>query len=256
MVNWAPRTNYLGGGRVRVLRVVLVVGVLLGGLFVGLDRWAAGYAENRMAERIQAHEGGLPGVRVDIQGFPFLTQALAHDLDEVDLKVSDLGVTTPEGGRTSLSDLRIAFHGVKLNGDYSGGTAKTAEGSALLTYHDLSLAAQPGVTLAYGGAPGKVKVTATFDFLGRKVTRSVVSTVSLVDAKDAKDGKGGKTVRVRADEVPGEGIPGIEAAVRKFTDFDRQLDSRLTSGIQLTALTSDEAGIHLTLGGTNLALAG
>lgn len=253
MVHWPPRTNYLGGGRVRVLRVVLVVGVLLGGLFVGLDRWAAGYAENRMAERIQAREGGLPGVRVDIQGFPFLTQALAHDLDEVDLKVSDLGVTTAEGRRTSLSDLRIAFHGVKLNGDYSGGTARTAEGSALLTYQALTLAAQPGVTLAYGGAPGKMKVTATFDFLGRKVTRSVVSTVSLVDAKD---GKGGKTVRVRADEVPGEGLPGIETAVRKLTDFDRRLDSGLTAGIQLTALTSDEAGVHLTLGGKNLALAG
>ncbi|WP_328299542.1 DUF2993 domain-containing protein [Streptomyces sp. NBC_00435] len=236
----------------RVLRVVVIIGVVLGGVFVGLDRWAVGYAENRLADRIQSRQGLSGGVEVDIHGFPFLTQALSHDLDRVDMKVAGLDVATTDGHRTHLSQLRVAFHGVKVNGDYSGGTAQSAEGSTLVTYADLTAAAQPGVTVAYGGAPGKLKVTASVEFLGRTLSRSVVSTISLVDAKDAA---GAKIVRVRADEVPGEGLPGIEAVVRKKTDFDRRLDGGLPSGVQLTALTSDEAGVHLALGGTDLALA-
>ncbi|MCX4779368.1 LmeA family phospholipid-binding protein [Streptomyces sp. NBC_01264] len=236
----------------RVLRVVVIIGVVLGGLLVGLDRWAAGYAEDRMAERIQARQG-LSGVEVDIHGFPFLTQALSHDLDQVDLKVAGADVATADGRTTHLSRLRVAFRSVELNGDYSGGTARSAQGSALVTYAALTAAAQPGVTVAYGGAPGKLKVTASVEFLGRTLSRSVVSTVSLVDAGG---GKGGKTVRVRADEVPGEGLPGIEAVVRRKTDFDRRIDEGLPSGVRLTTLTSDQAGVVLTLGGTNLALAG
>ncbi|MCP3759444.1 DUF2993 domain-containing protein [Streptomyces sp. TBY4] len=235
----------------RVLRAVVVVGVLLGGLFVGLDRWAVGYAENRMAERFEARTGGVGGVRVDIAGFPFLTQALSHDLDRVDLRADHLTVKTPEGREAALSQLRATFHEVGLNGDYSGGTAKRAEGSASLSYPDLTSAAQRGVTISYGGAPGKVKVTAAVEFMGRTLSRSVISTVSLVDGKD-----GGKVVRVHADEVPGEGLPGIEAAVRKRTDFDRDLGGGLPSGLRLTALTAQEDGLKLVLGGTNVVLAG
>lgn len=91
------------------------------------------------------------------------------------------------------------------------------------------------------------------DVLGKTLTRSVVSTVTL---EDAKDGKGGKIVRVRADEVPGEGIPGVEKLIRKKTDFDRNLESGLPAGLHLSALTSDEAGVHLTLGGSNVVVAG
>ncbi|MFD9353679.1 DUF2993 domain-containing protein [Streptomyces sp. NPDC060031] len=236
----------------RFLRVVVIVAVVLGALFVGADRWAVGYAENRLADRIQARQPGVGGVGVDIHGFPFLTQALSHDLDRVDLKLDGVEVSA-DGRKTRLTQLRADFHGVELNGDYSGGTARRAAGSALVTYADLTTGAQPGVTLSYGGAPGKVKVTASVELLGRTFTRSVVSTVSLVDAKD---GQGSRTVRLRADEVPGEGIPGIETAIRKKTDSDRRLDGGLPSGLQLTALTSDEAGVHLSLGGSNVALTG
>ncbi len=142
---------------------------------------------------------------------------------------------------------------MKLNGDYSGGTAERATGSALITYADLTAASQTGATLSYGGAPGKVKVTASVDIVGRTLSRSVISTITLVDAPDSK---GGKIVRVHAEEVPGEGIPGLERQVRKRTDFDRDLGTGLPAGLQLAALTSDEAGVHLTLGGSNVVMAG
>lgn len=235
----------------RFLRVVLIIGVVLGALFVGADRWAVGYAEERLAERIQARQGAGGKAEVEIEGFPFLTQALSHDLDRVNLKLTGVEATA-DGRKTRLSQIDASFREVKLNGDYTGGTARRAEGTALISYADLTQASQNGVVLTYGGTPGKVKVTATLEFLGQSVTRHVVSTVTLVDAKDGK----GKIVRVRADEVPGEGIPGIEREIRKRTDFDRTVDGGLPAGLGLSALTADEAGVHLTLTGTDVTLAG
>ncbi|MFJ6478555.1 MULTISPECIES: LmeA family phospholipid-binding protein [unclassified Streptomyces] len=235
----------------RFLRVVVIVGVVLGALFVGVDRWAAGYVENRLAERIQARQGLAGSSEVEVHGFPFLTQVLSRDLDQVDLKLRGVEVTA-EGRKTRLSELDASFHGVKLNGDYSGGTADRAEGTALITYADLTAASQTGATLSYGGAPGKVKVTATVDLAGKKLSHSVVSTVTLEDATGGK----GKIVRVRADEVPGASLPGVEGMIRKKTDFDRDLGSGMPAGLQLSSLTSDEAGVHLALGGTNVVVAG
>ncbi|MFF1559772.1 DUF2993 domain-containing protein [Streptomyces sp. NPDC058279] len=235
----------------RFLRVVVIIAVILGGLFVGVDRWAVGYAENRLAERIQARQGLAGTAEVDIHGFPFLTQALSHDLDQVDLTLKGVEATA-DGRKTRLTRLDASFHGVELNGDYSGGTARRAEGTAFVSYADLTEASQTGVTVAYGGQPGKVKVTARVEILGKTLTRSVVSTVTLADAPSGK----GKIVRVRADEVPGEGIPGLERLVRKQTDFDRSVDGGLPAGLQLSALTSDEAGVHLSLTGTDVVLAG
>ncbi|MFG2992826.1 DUF2993 domain-containing protein [Streptomyces sp. NPDC048257] len=236
----------------RFLRVVVIIGVVLGALFVGVDRWASGYVENRLADRIQARQGLAGSSEVEVHGFPFLTQMLSHDLDRVDLKLKGVDVAA-EGRKTRLSELEASFRHVKLNGDYSGGTAERATGSALITYADLTTASQTGATLSYGGAPGKVKVTAAVDVAGKTLTHSVVSTVTL---EDAPDGKGGKIVRVRADEVPGAGVPGVEKLIRKRTDFDRSLDSGLPAGLQLSSLTSDEAGVHLTLGGSNVVVAG
>ncbi len=242
----------------RFLRAVVIIVVVLGGLFVAADRFAVGYAESQLADRIRARQGLAGSAEVEIHGFPFLTQALSHDLDRVDVKLKGVDAVA-DGRKTRLTELDAGFRGVKLNGDYSGGTAQRAEGSALITYPDLTEASQTGVKLSYGGAPDKVKVTASVNVLGQTFTRSVVSTVTLVDAPGGgkSGGKGGgKLVRVRADEVPGEGIPGIENAVRKKTDFDRRLDDGLPVGLQLTGLTSDESGVHLKLSGTDVALAG
>ncbi|WP_329381601.1 DUF2993 domain-containing protein [Streptomyces sp. NBC_01351] len=239
----------------RILRVVVIIAVVLGALFTGVDRWSVNYAENRLADKIKAQRGTVAGSEVDIHGFPFLTQALSHDLDRVDLKLRGVEVTA-DGRKTRLSELDASFRGVKLDEDYGGGTARRAEGSGLISYADLTAASQTDATLSYGGAPGKVKVTVAVEVFGRTLTRHVVSTVTLVDGEGTDGAKGGKTVRVRADEVPGEGIPGLERMIRKRTDFDRSLGDGLPAGLQLTALTSDEAGLRLELGGSNVVLAG
>ncbi|MFI5985316.1 DUF2993 domain-containing protein [Streptomyces sp. NPDC098789] len=231
----------------RFLKVIVILGVLLGGIFVGADRLAVGYAEDELAKKVQAGRGLAGESSVDIHGFPFLTQVLDYRLEQVDVTMHGVQAPGPDGRKVRISQLDARFHDVKLDSGYTSGKAARADGSALLTYADLTEASQNGVTVTYGGAPGKVKVTATVEALGKSFTRSVVSTISLVD---------GTTVRVRADEVPGEGLPGVETLVRKRTDFDRRLDGGLPAGLKLSALTSDESGVHLTVDGSNVVLAG
>ncbi|MDJ0384089.1 DUF2993 domain-containing protein [Streptomyces sp. G-G2] len=231
----------------RFLRVVVIIAVVLAGILAGVDRLAVGYAEDKLAAKVQSGRGLAGETDVDIHGFPFLTQALDHRLEQVDVKLRGVSAAGPDGRKIRISELGARFHDVKLDSGYTSGKAARADGSALITYADLTEASQNGVTVTYGGAPGKVKVTASVEVLGRTLTRSVVSTISLVD---------GTTVRVRADEVPGEGVPGVETLVRKRTDFDRNLDGALPAGLKLSKLTSDEGGVHLVVDGSDVALAG
>ncbi|MEV7414662.1 DUF2993 domain-containing protein [Streptomyces sp. NPDC089919] len=227
----------------RALRITLIVCAVLAGLLLAADRLAAGYAEDRLADRVGFSEGTPASTDVDIKGFPFLTQLLDHRLDEVDAKLA--GVEATAGGRRVLiTELTAAFHDVKLKDGYSGGTAARADGRVFLSYADLTAVAQDGVTVAYGGAPGKVKVTASIGVFGRTLSRSVISTVTLAP---------GNTVRVRAEHVPGEGIPGLEELIRGKTDFDRPVEG-LPAGLDVVSVTSDADGVRAVLKGTGVAL--
>ncbi|WP_418957842.1 DUF2993 domain-containing protein [Streptomyces tritici] len=230
----------------RALRVVLIVAVLLGGILVGVDRLAVGYAESEAADRIMLGEARAGSTEVDIKGFPFLTQVAAGRFDEVDVVVG--GAETQAGKkRVRLSELSVTLKDVTVDGDWKGARAGGVGGTALVSYEDLTAAAASNVRVGYGGN-GKVKVTGTFTLplIGRSMTRSVVSSVTLVD---------GKTVRVRADEVPGEGIPGLEELVRSRTDFERSVGS-LPPGMKLERIEAREDGVAIAVSGTNVVLTG
>ncbi|NSC22482.1 DUF2993 domain-containing protein [Streptomyces albus subsp. chlorinus] len=237
----------------RALRTVLVILVVLAGLFVAADRIAVNLAEDEVAEKLKAQLGsvssGDPSVSID--GFPFLTQVAAKDLDKVTVGVE--GVTASAGGRqVRLSEVTMEAHDVELSGDFSSAVADRATGTVHLSYADLTRAADDGVRVGYGGTStsGKdqVKVTAsvTLPLVGRAVERSVYSTVSVT---------GGDTVRLHADEVPGSKIPGVEAAVRKKIDFARTI-SQLPEGLELTRVEADKDGVDVSMEGTGVRLAG
>ncbi|WP_274560117.1 DUF2993 domain-containing protein [Streptomyces spiramyceticus] len=231
----------------RALRILLVVGVILGGIFVALDRWAAGMAESEVAERVQAQQGPAGGTEVSIKGFPFLTQVMSKQLDQVDVTLKGIEANAA-GRKVRVGEMTAQLHDVTLRGSltgFSSATAARATGTANVSYEDLSEASESDVTLSYGGN-GKVKVTGTVAVLGRNVTRSVLSTVSLVD---------GNTIRVRADAVPGEGIPGLEGMVRRKTDFDRQIGG-LPDGLKLEKVQAAEGGVEISVTGTDVNLAG
>ncbi|MGG8409762.1 DUF2993 domain-containing protein [Streptomyces sp. 12297] len=229
----------------RVLRVLLVIGVVLAGLLVGADRFAENWAEGRIEEQVRLDRGARAGdIEVDIAGFPFLTQAVSDRLDRVDAVLSGVETRSSSGRPVRITRIDARFHDVRLDDGWSGGTASRVDGEMFLSYEDLTRAAPLGVTVGYGGAPGTVKVTASIGIFGRSLSRSVVSKVTLLD---------GSSVRVRAAEVPGEGFPGLAGLIRSKTDFDRRIEG-LPTGLRLTGVTTSADGVRATLAGRDVLL--
>ncbi|MEU1123633.1 DUF2993 domain-containing protein [Streptomyces sp. NPDC005899] len=230
----------------RALRILLIIAVVLGGVFVAVDRAAVYFAESEAEDRITFSGAAAGSTDVSIKGFPFLTQIAGRELDRVDVTVTDLRASAA-GRSIRISEIRARLREVTLGAGYTSATASRAGGTAVVSYADLTAAADDGVTVAYGG-DGKVKVTGTIriPLLDRTVSRSVLSTVTLVD---------GSTVKVHADKVPGEGIPGLEGLVREKTDFEREIGG-LPDGLKLEGIEVTPEGLEISLTGSDVRLAG
>ncbi|MGW1107528.1 LmeA family phospholipid-binding protein [Streptomyces sp. NPDC002540] len=228
----------------RALRILLVIVVVLGGIFVAVDRAAVYFAESEAEGRVAVTGATIGSTDVSIKGFPFLTQVAGSQLDEVDVEISGIE-TDANGRRIRISRMNAALYEVKLADGYSSATAARATGTAVISYEDLTKAASDGVVVEYGGN-GKVKVTGTVDILGRLLSRSVLSTVTLID---------GHTIKVHADKVPGEGIPGLEGLVRQKTDFEREVGG-LPSGLKLQRIQPTADGLEISVTGTDVRIAG
>lgn len=231
----------------RVWRTVLIVVVVLGGLFVAADRIAVSVAQNKAAERAQTTEGLDRKPKVSIKGFPFLTQAAFGKLDDVTVKAEDIAAGA--GGQTlRIATFNADLHGVKFSNGYRTAIADSADGTAFVTYSDLSKAAPPGVSVSSAGtsANGKamVKLTGTIPGIGTKI--SVLSEVSV---------SGGKSIGLHAVNLPKElSALGLEGTVRHQIDFSREL-THLPEGISLTSLTTTPDGISVAAAGKHVTLA-
>ncbi|MFE7584273.1 DUF2993 domain-containing protein [Streptomyces gardneri] len=227
----------------RALRILLIVAVVLGGVLIGIDRLAVAYAESEAASRVKLSGAQSDSVEVDIKGFPFLTQVMDKRFGEVEVVAK--GVETTAGSRkVKISELTADLRDVTVTGDWAGARAGSASGTALISYADLTAASDREATVAYGG-DGKLKVTGGVEIMGRTLTRSVLSTVTIVN---------GDTIKVRADEVPGEGIPGVEELVRKRTDFERPIG--LIAGMKVEKVEATPEGLAVAVSGKDIALAG
>ncbi|MDF9814722.1 DUF2993 domain-containing protein [Streptomyces sp. SPB162] len=236
----------------RAARILLIVLVVLGGLFVAADRIAVSVAEDKAAERAQTTQGLSSKPDISIKGFPFLTQVASDKLDDVKITAHDIQAGTG-GERLRIDSFTADLRGVNLSDNYQRAVADTADGSAFITYADLTAAAPPGVTVAYGGAgkdgKGKVKVTGSVTdvpLLGT-VKKSVTSVVSV---------EKGNTVRLHADMIPGvDSIPGLDKLIRNKIDFTRSL-AGLPAGITVQSVVTTPSGISVAASGTNVVLAG
>ncbi|MEU6084562.1 DUF2993 domain-containing protein [Streptomyces sp. NPDC047108] len=235
----------------RALRILLIVAVVLGGLFVAADRIAVGLAEDEAAEKIKNTQGLSGDPEVSIKGFPFLTQVASQHLDEVEVTLD--GARAGAGGQEiRVGRMSAELHDVEIGSDFSSATAERATGSAHISYADLSKASRDGVTVGYGGrdqaGKSQVKVTAKLQLplLGQTFRRSVVSTVSVVD---------GDTIRLRAESVPGSEVPGLEKVVREQIDFDRKLIG-MPQGIELDKVVATPDGVDIAVTGSQVRLAG
>ncbi|MFD8736765.1 DUF2993 domain-containing protein [Streptomyces sp. NPDC059618] len=246
----------------RALRISLILLVVLGGLFVLADRVAVGFAEDEAAGRIKSTEGLASTPDVSIGGFPFLTQVVAGEFDDVKIGIKDYeaptGGTGSSAGTIRIDDLTAEMHGVAFSGDYSSATAGSATGTASISYAELLKAARSGPTeVAPGvkaqviglsdGGNGKIKVTVSGTVLGAKLPEpvSVLSSVTV----------SGDTVRVHADSLPKLGVQLAEGRIRSITDFQQKIE-KLPGGVRLDKVQAAPDGVEISVKGSDVRLVG
>ncbi|MFE4669447.1 DUF2993 domain-containing protein [Streptomyces sp. NPDC056716] len=242
----------------RALRILLIVVVILGGLFVAVDRLAVNFAEGEAAGRLQSTEGLAQKPDVSIKGFPFLTQLVGGTLDDVEVGIDTYEAPTGDGEQIRIDDLKANMTGVDFSGDFSSATAAGATGTAVIAYDELLKAARsepvevaPGVTARVtglsDGGNGKIKVAVEVEapVIGTQ-EMSVLSTV----------GVEGDNVEVRTDSLPDlAGVDLAEDAIRQITDFQQAIDD-LPGGIRLDKVQAASNGVEISVTGSNVVLAG
>ncbi|MEU3857172.1 DUF2993 domain-containing protein [Streptomyces sp. NPDC028722] len=244
----------------RALRILLILVVILGGLFVIADRVAVHFAEGKAADRLKTTENLASTPHVDIKGFPFLTQVAGGSLDDVEVGIDDYRAATGKAGRTiRVDDLKAHMKGVEFSGDYSSAVADSATGTATVSYAELLKTAKseptevaPGVTARIvglsDGGNGKIKVAVegTVASLGLTQTVSVLSSVAVVNDR----------VEVHADSLPKLGPATlVESRVREITDFQQAID-QLPGGIKLDKVQAASDGVRISVKGSGVRLAG
>jgi LmeA-like phospholipid-binding len=207
------RLPLIAGITVVVIIILLVVG----------DRVAVKIAENQIADKIQS--SGFPAKpSVNIEGFPFLTQVLAHDLRTVKITASNV-----QEGPLEISSIDATATGVHLNSGFNGATVDQINGTALITFASLANAsgASGGVTLSADG-PNQVKVTAGIgpisDTAVARVTRTGPSKISV-------------------QVVDGGGIP--TSVLGSLADFTVNVP-KLPAGLQITNVSVTQQGLSIT----------
>jgi hypothetical protein len=134
----------------------LVVVLIL--LVIG-DRVAVAIAENQIASQIKQADSAI-NPSVNIHGFPFLTQVISRNLQEIDISAKDI-----PAGPVSISSVSAQAKGVHINSSFNGGTVDSILGNAFVSFASVgtALSAQTSgladLSLSAAG-PDKIKVTA------------------------------------------------------------------------------------------------
>ncbi|MCP3821057.1 DUF2993 domain-containing protein [Streptomyces sp. A3M-1-3] len=248
----------------RALRILLILAVVLGGIFVAADRFAVNFAEDEAAGKIRSSQGLGAQPEVSIKGFPFLTQVLSSSLDEVDVSLD--GITaSADGHAVQVTEVRAELRDVRIDSSFSSATAGRATGSARISYADLAKSAPKGATVSYAGPEragrGEVKVSGplkeVLEGAGIEVpevfqgalkgrTFTTYSKVSI---------EGGDTVRLRSESLPALPLPGLKDKMREVVDYDLKIDG-LPSTIALNTVTASEDGLRFSGTGTGVSLTG
>jgi hypothetical protein len=214
--------------------ITLVTLIVLLGLAVAGDRIAAAAAENNMADQIQ--QSGFPvKPHVTIEGFPFLTQLLAHDFKTVVISASDV-----TEGPLEIASMNATLSGMHINGSYSGATIDTINGTALITFPALASAGgiPSGITLS-ADASSNNEIKANVNLAGIFST-SVVAQVTRVGAK-----------KINVQVVSAGDVP--TSALGNLADFTISVPE-LPAGVSIQSVSITQQGMVVTITGHDTTL--
>lgn len=217
------------------MKKVAIILLVLVGLLVAADFGAAAAAEYQVSKRLRGHLDLPEDPAVRINGFPFLTQAIAGDYRNVEVtadrvtvaKLRNIGVeATLEHVRVPLSDL-LSGSAESVRVDKVTGRARiqVSELGKLINVEDLRIERIPGedqttTTQNPGdsgtGGTGPIKLTGTTEIDGRRVDVGIAGSLDLVDGQ----------IQVTAREVEVAGLPQLPAALRLnlLRGFSARLD--------------------------------
>src|SRR5215470_10495316 len=211
------------------ITLLVIVLVLVGG-----DRAAKAYAEDRMASQVQSSLALSGKPNVTIQGFPFLTQAVARTFNTVDVNASN--ETAGPGVQLEIASLTATLHGMHIHGTNSA-TVDQFTASALVTFTALAHAGgiPQGITLAPAG-PNQIK--ATVDILGF----SSDATVKVTQV-------GGDKINVKVTDFGG--LPSD--VLGNLVNFNISIP-KLPAGVTIQRISITQQGLRITAAGTNTTL--
>ncbi|MGY1806691.1 DUF2993 domain-containing protein [Blastococcus sp. SYSU D00669] len=229
------------------MKGLLIALVVLLGLALVADRLAVGFAEDRVAEQL-ATQGGLQGTpSVEIGGFPFLTQVVAGDYEDVRISLTADELGQPEG---TSADVVLQGVQVPLSSLVSGSVSEVpvdrVDGTATLAYDLLAAELGGDTTLAPEG--DGLRITRTVEVAGFTLPLTAAGTVTL----------DGNQLVVDVEEAAGAGADVPSWLVGEVSDLlDLRYDiPALPFGLQLTGVRPGEDGVVVTVEATDTVLRG
>ena len=223
----------------------MILVVVLAVLVAAADRIGLLVAERQIASRVQSSQDLDRRPDVDIEGFPFLTQVVANEYPTVKLVAEEFIVGNSDR-RVRLADLDARLHDVRAVENFSGATARTADGTAMLTYQELSRAL--GVTVGYAGG-GRVQASRSVDVLGKTVTGTASAEVGIVGGDELTF----SSVRVG---LPQGGIAVPEQVTDQLSSiFKNKLSLRgLPFHLRIQQLVATDEGVRIAATARDLTL--
>ena len=229
------------------LVVLLVLVLILAGALVVADRVGKGIAEGRVADQL-AQRGELAGTpEVEITGFPFLTQALAGDYDDVRIHLTAEQLGQPAGTRADVSLRGVQ---VPLSDALSGSVAEIpvdrVDGTATLSWDLLAQQLGGDTTLTREGEG--IRLTKTVEVLGFDFALTATGSVAL-DGQDV-------VVDVQDATTAGVDVPDfVVDQAEDLLDFRYPVPA-LPFGLQLTSLAPADEGVDVRVQATDTVLRG
>jgi LmeA-like phospholipid-binding len=232
-------TGYRNERRHHPLRIVTIILIVLIALLVAADFAARAFAENKAASEIQ-QQGFPKKPSVDIEGFPFLTQVAAKDFSDIQISSSDV-----TEGPLDIASIDATLKNVHINGAFSGGTIDSLNGTATITFAELSnaMTAQAGplgqlantaLTLSAAG-PDEVKATLNAVVLTGTAVWRVTTT-------------GGNDINIQL--VSTGGLPS--SLLSPISDITLRLP-KLPLGLTIQSVVVNSSGLTGTLTGQDVS---
>jgi hypothetical protein len=221
------------------MRVLLIVVLVLVALLLGVDRGAEYLAGRAAADRLAERPEVVGQPEVDVGGFPFLTQLLAREFNDVDVSVPALSA---QG--VPLTNVDLELRGVTPASGFTSVNVEEVDGTAVLTYTDLQAASPvPGITYSDGGN-GTVAFSGTVEALGRQFD---ITGSAALQAQ-------GSTVTVDPQEIS-TGDERLDAAAERLLTGTLVFDvGGLPANVGLTGARGSADGIVVSASGSNLTL--